>query len=234
MTLRVDHRSIPVAQPAKRRRATVLAVGFSIAVHATAFGAVMWHRGASVPAQVLIVSLAELDAAREQGEKNADAAPPDTETLEQTVSLADPVIDPAPIDLPVAPSNLQDSRPARQQPQKQSAAPSVQAAALNPSLSEGAQTQPRYNGQGLSNPPPSYPFSARRRGQEGEVILRVLVNELGAAVRVDLRRSSGYRNLDNAAAEAVAEWRFIPASSNSGEPMPAEVDVPIVFRLTGG
>lgn len=90
---------------------------------------------------------------------------------------------------------------------------------------------PRFGGAGLSNPPPRYPYLARRRGQEGRVLLRVRVSSAGNAAAVSIRRSSGYRLLDDAAVEAVREWRFVPAS-RGGSPVAGAVDVPVSFKLT--
>ena len=90
---------------------------------------------------------------------------------------------------------------------------------------------PRFAGAGLANPAPRYPYLARRRGQEGRVILRVLVSALGDAKAVSIRRSSGYRLLDEAALTAVSAWRFVPAS-DAERPVAGALDVPIWFRLT--
>lgn len=90
---------------------------------------------------------------------------------------------------------------------------------------------PRFGVSGLSNPPPRYPYLARRQGQEGRVVLRVRVSARGDAKAVAIQRSSGYRLLDEAALEAVRKWRFVPAS-RGGSKVPAPVDVPISFKLT--
>ncbi|MDH3702497.1 MAG: energy transducer TonB [Alphaproteobacteria bacterium] len=80
------------------------------------------------------------------------------------------------------------------------------------------------------NPKPPYPFVARRRGQEGQVLLNVNVLPDGTAGRVEIARSSGFRSLDEAARHAVALWRFRPARQN-GTPVAARVTVPVRFSL---
>ena len=95
----------------------------------------------------------------------------------------------------------------------------------------GVTTSASYVGPGLSNPPPKYPYRARRKGQEGRAILRVKVTASGDASAVWVIRSSGHRLLDDAAVDAVRGWRFQPAS-RSGTPVDGLVDVPIAFRLT--
>ena len=75
--------------------------------------------------------------------------------------------------------------------------------------------------------PPSYPMSARRRGIEGEVELRVEVDSQGRPRLVTIARSSGDRQLDSAAARAVEQWRFAVAA-------PMAIEIPVQFRLNAG
>lgn len=91
-------------------------------------------------------------------------------------------------------------------------------------------TPPSFRAAYLQNPPPRYPLSARRNGEEGTVLLRVLVTPEGRPGKVELERSSGSAVLDGAALEAVEHWRFVPARRGS-EPVEAWVRVPLVFRL---
>ena len=97
----------------------------------------------------------------------------------------------------------------------------------NSSESRQAQfTAPTY----LSNPQPAYPAAARRRRQEGSVLLRVEVTADGHAARVRTSQSSGYPILDQAAVQAVSIWVFEPARLDA-KPVPAEIEVPIHFRI---
>jgi protein TonB len=92
---------------------------------------------------------------------------------------------------------------------------------------------PSFSASYLNNPEPRYPLSARHRGLEGTVILRVLVSADGLPARVIVQTSSGSRILDAAAAEDVQKsWRFVPARRGT-QAVEAEVDVPIVFKLKG-
>jgi protein TonB len=81
------------------------------------------------------------------------------------------------------------------------------------------------------NRAPAYPQSALRRGEQGNVMLRVNVSAGGAPLSVDLAATSGYASLDGAAEAAVGQWRFNPAT-RGGIPVAAIADVPIRFRLT--
>lgn len=89
---------------------------------------------------------------------------------------------------------------------------------------------PRYNAAYLSNPPPSYPLSARRRGIGGTVLVRAEVAAGGECLRAELKKSSGAEVLDQAALEAVKKWRFVPAKRGS-QAVVAWVEVPITFKL---
>lgn len=80
------------------------------------------------------------------------------------------------------------------------------------------------------NTKPVYPQLARKRGQEGRVLLRVHTNEGGNLTAIDVASGSGFPLLDEAALKAVRTWRFTPALRN-GRPVPGTVLVPVEFRL---
>lgn len=85
----------------------------------------------------------------------------------------------------------------------------------------------------LDASPPPYPRDALREGIEGTVQLRVLVDETGHVLEVQIERSSGDHELDIAAREHVLRrWLFQPAQRN-GVPMRAWGRVPVRFRLDG-
>jgi periplasmic protein TonB len=95
-----------------------------------------------------------------------------------------------------------------------------------------AVTPPRFNAAYLRNPAPRYPIAARRAGEQGTVMLKVLVSREGRSALVDIETSSGSARLDSAAREAVKSWRFVPARRGA-EPVESWVLVPVVFRLEG-
>lgn len=83
-------------------------------------------------------------------------------------------------------------------------------------------------------PPPPYPAMARRKRLEGEVLLRVRVDEAGKPVEVEIEKSSGHRLLDNTARDHVLKrWRFRPALVG-GRPVQAWARVPLNFRIDAG
>ena len=91
-------------------------------------------------------------------------------------------------------------------------------------------TPPSFNAAYLSNPRPAYPTMSRRLGEEGQVVLRVLVTEQGEAQRVEVRTSSGFERLDQAALAAVRVWRFVPAKQGD-RALAGWVFVPLNFTL---
>lgn len=88
----------------------------------------------------------------------------------------------------------------------------------------------RFDADYLQNPKPAYPHISKRLGEEGKVLLRVFVTANGLAEKIELRASSGFHRLDQAAQEAVARWRFVPAKRGE-QAVTAWVVVPIVFSL---
>lgn len=77
---------------------------------------------------------------------------------------------------------------------------------------------------------PVYPLEARRNRWQGTVLLAVTVSPEGHPIAVDVARSSGHLVLDEAAADAVRQWRFVSARRN-GVAVEDRVAVPITFRL---
>lgn len=77
----------------------------------------------------------------------------------------------------------------------------------------------------------AYPPEALRNREQGTVILSVLVGADGSVLGVEIEKSSGSRSLDRAAREAVAKWRFHPATRN-GIAHSAWASVPVTFNLS--
>jgi protein TonB len=104
-------------------------------------------------------------------------------------------------------------------------APLVQAPAPVP------VTAARFDADYLQNPRPAYPPISRRLGEEGKVVLRVRVSAQGTPLAVDIRQSSGFSRLDEAAKAAVERWRFVPARQGD-QPIESSVLVPLNFTLS--
>ncbi|MBC7415179.1 MAG: TonB family protein [Herminiimonas sp.] len=84
--------------------------------------------------------------------------------------------------------------------------------------------------QYLQAPQPDYPAQSKRLGEEGRVVLRVLVDLQGRAERIDIQKSSGFARLDEAAREAVRQAVFKPQLED-GRPVVVVAIVPINFKL---
>ncbi|WP_334188333.1 energy transducer TonB [Noviherbaspirillum sp.] len=84
--------------------------------------------------------------------------------------------------------------------------------------------------QYLQAPQPEYPPLAKRMGEEGKAILRVLVNDKGRPEKIELQKSTGSALLDEAARQAVARALFKPFMED-GKPVAAYAIVPINFQI---
>lgn len=91
-------------------------------------------------------------------------------------------------------------------------------------------TEANFSANYGSNPKPQYPGIASSRGWEGTVRLLVKVSAEGDSEEVTVQRSSGHGVLDEAAIEAVEQWKFIPAKRGE-TPVSSTVIVPIDFVL---
>ena len=99
-----------------------------------------------------------------------------------------------------------------------------------PVAAPAAVTLPRFEAAYLRNPAPNYPLAAKRRGESGTVLLRVLVTPDGNPASVTVFKTSGSLSLDDAAASAVRGWKFVPGREGD-KAVQAEVHVPIVFNI---
>lgn len=82
----------------------------------------------------------------------------------------------------------------------------------------------------LKNPAPEYPSLAQRRGWEGTVLLRVRVLASGKPGEIQIQKSSGRQQLDDAALAAVKRWSFVPAKQGDVA-QEGWVSVPIDFKI---
>lgn len=86
----------------------------------------------------------------------------------------------------------------------------------------------------LHGPRPPYPRRSRELGEQGTVVLAILVGDDGRVRDCGIFRSSGHRLLDESALRTARDrWRFRP-SLRSGSPVPQWVRVPVEFRIDEG
>lgn len=82
----------------------------------------------------------------------------------------------------------------------------------------------------LRNPAPAYPPRSRHLGEQGRVVVRVLVDAEGSPQRAQVHQSSGHARLDQAALTTVLQWRYVPGR-RAGVPEAMWLNVPISFVL---
>ena len=82
----------------------------------------------------------------------------------------------------------------------------------------------------ITAPKPVYLPASLRAGEEGKVVVRVLVNQSGDIDGIAIHRSSGFSRLDESALAAVAKAKFRPNSLKPGA-VRAYFLVPVAFEL---
>ena len=82
----------------------------------------------------------------------------------------------------------------------------------------------------LQNPKPPYPAISKRLGEQGKVVVRVLIGVDGQAEKAEIRESSGFDRLDQAALTTVLRWRYVPGK-RGGVAEGMWFNVPINFVL---
>ena len=140
--------------------------------------------------------------------------PAKAEVRPEPVKIEAPATAVAPAPTPVAP-------PAPQAPPPPPA-PSV----AKPSARTEVSISASY---AAANRKPEYPKMSLRLGEQGTVVLTVMVKSDGSAGDVEVKSTSGFTRLDRAAADAVKTWRFNPATID-GKAVDKSYEVPITFK----
>jgi protein TonB len=82
----------------------------------------------------------------------------------------------------------------------------------------------------LNNPPPPYPPLSKRLNEQGRVVIRARIEVDGTASQAEVRTSSGFERLDQAALQTVKRWRYLPGK-RAGVPEAMWFNIPIQFVL---
>ena len=82
----------------------------------------------------------------------------------------------------------------------------------------------------VSIPQPIYPKEARRRGEQGTVLLEVEVKADGSIGEIKILQHPGYESLVKEAIDAIKRARIDPATED-GRPIASTVRVPFNFVL---
>lgn len=82
----------------------------------------------------------------------------------------------------------------------------------------------------MHNPTPDYPRMSVRLGEQGQVVVKVLIGADGVPQKVELHTSSGFARLDKSALDAAMRWRYVPGK-RGGVAETMWYQVPITFNL---
>jgi protein TonB len=84
----------------------------------------------------------------------------------------------------------------------------------------------------IAGKPPRYPVDARRKREQGTVILGLVIGLDGRVESVTIAQSSGFPSLDNAARDAARNWRWEPVIRD-GQPVRVKGSFDVPFALKG-
>lgn len=221
--------------PAAQRRTSSAVLLLALALHgATAWLVSREWATPTPPAEPAVMQVALLEAPMPTPPVQAEPPKPRPRPKPKVVHTPRPQPAPAPAPQPAAetpvahaPEPLPEAPPAAE---SITAPPQPPAAPVVAEPEPVQEVAPRFDAAYLNNPSPGYPAMSRRLGEQGKVLLRVLVSAQGGVQQVEIKRSSGSPRLDAAASEAVRRWKFVPARRGD-LPVEAWVVVPISFRL---
>ena len=190
-----------------------------------------------VPAEVL-AQLIDLPAPKAEPVPPAPPAPPTSQKqAKPTVQKKSVPKGQAPAAQSIQPLAIADAVPTTELPAAvvSAAPPAPAAAAPGPPAATGSASAPAVqlpssNADYLQNPKPAYPPLSKRLGEQGKVTLRVLIGADGSAQKAEIRQSSGFERLDQAALNTVLKWRYVPGK-RGGVAADMWFNVPINFVL---
>uniref|UniRef100_B1XUE7 TonB family protein n=1 Tax=Polynucleobacter necessarius subsp. necessarius (strain STIR1) TaxID=452638 RepID=B1XUE7_POLNS len=164
--------------------------------------------------------------------QQAPAAPPSKPKAEKKVVKEKP-----PEKLSEKPVPTQAQQPPQQQNQSQSNSPSQsQSTAVAPSTSGGASDTPIQTDIGklvvVYQPDADayYPSFSKRSGEQGTVVVRLIIDETDNVEDVALLQSSSFPRLDRTATDIGKRYRFKPFVVN-GSPQRISTNLLIKFNL---
>ena len=192
------------------------AVGLSALIHAAVAAGIAAYAEWGVETETfatLDLSSVELSFAEEETAEAAPsaAAPEPVPPPKDPDPEPPPPVAPDPLPaLPPEPSapSLPDPEPPRPVPEAPPPEPEANAAAAPRQAKIDAPPRPKKAIR------PEYPRLSRLRGEQGDVIVEIVVNERGTVDEVTVVASSGYAELDAAAVKAAKAAKFNPAKAD--------------------
>lgn len=146
----------------------------------------------------------------------ADETAPSSSAVERAPQPALPPETPRPAAEPDLPDELPPDPAAFKLPEPEVERPRMAVAEPAPDEPQAAPRQAK-----IDAPPrpkkairPEYPRLSRLRGEQGDVIVEIVVNERGTVDEVTVVASSGYSELDAAAVKAAKAAKFNPAKAD--------------------
>jgi protein TonB len=159
-----------------------------------------------------------------------DTPPPEPQPqLESMIQPPLPDLPPPvfPVDTPLPPPPT----PPPPKPRPAQAAPAAgPPQAAPPAAAAAPKTVPSAQVGYLVPPNPIYPPRSRRANEQGVAMVRVLIDVAGRPTQVSLQGSSGHKDLDESALNAVRAAQFRPYAEG-GIAQPVWVLIPIKFVL---
>ena len=161
----------------------------------------------------------------------ASAAPPPKPKQEQKKKVVDEIS----TQVPTPPQTQQQTAtpPTAQQAKTDAQTPNTTVAPANTSGVSGTPIQTDIGKLVVVYQPDAdayYPSFSKRSGEQGEVVVRLIIDESGSVEDIALLRSSAFPRLDRAASEIGRRYRFKPFLVN-GSPARISTNLLIKFNL---
>lgn len=231
--------ALPMRTTASTRRQNVLIVASVLLLHALALWGLqsgLLQRAVQAVEEVVVPATVITDAPAQQPAPPAPPAKPaphvPTAAAPRPTAAAAADAAPQTAIAPAAmPQALADASPSANAPQG-----AVQAAAAAPSAVVAAPAAPAKvelpssDAEYLHNPKSEYPRISRQRNEQGRVLVSVFIGTDGTAQKAEIKVSSGFDRLDQAALATVKSWRYVPGK-RGGVPEAMWFNVPINFVL---
>jgi len=236
---------LPVFRPSGTQRRVVTAGAIVVALHATLIAVVLTQRNAVTPvaleSRTITAELLQPEPVAAPAAIQSTPTPPPPKPVPH-VSREKPRIQPKPkpkhTPLPVTDAPSQHVAEAPAEPAPPAPAPTPPAPTPAPQAAAPAQGKPTM---ALSAPKnvshldcnivqPDYPMLSKRRGETGVAYVHFVVGLTGKLENIELKKSSGYSRLDDAALSAMRNSSCKPYMED-GQPVRAAYTQPFDFSL---
>ncbi len=226
-----------------RRVVTATATAIVMALHAALIAIVLTRHNTAAPlaleSRTITAELIQPEPVAAPAAIQSTPTPPPPRPVPH-VTRAKPVVQPRPKPVPTplpvadAPSRhaVETSAPANPTPPAPAAPAPAAAAAPEPGKPTMALNVPRnVSHLDCRIAQPDYPTLSRRRGETGVAYVRFVVGLTGQVESIELKKSSGYSRLDDAALAAMHESSCKPYLED-GQPVRAAYTQPFDFSLS--